>query len=70
MRTTRVQDARFVSISALVLMCSMIVGCSNESAQSDTQVPPGGRAKGQNEAGRGVYKAPNSRIKSSNIKTH
>ncbi len=70
MRKTRLQYARFPWILILILACSMLVGCSNESAQSDTQVPPGSQAKGQSEAGRDTYRAQSSRIKSSNIKTH
>ncbi len=70
MSKTRFQCGRIPPILTLITACSMIGGCSNESAQSDTQVPPGGQAKGQNEDDRGVYKAQNSRFKSSNIKTH
>ena len=66
MRSSCRQRERFPRVLASICVCSMFLGCNNESRQFGARVP----SSGQSEAGRETYKAQNSRVKSSNIKTH
>jgi hypothetical protein len=70
MRKTSFQRARYTRLLLVVCISSINFGCNNESRQSGAPVPISRQINGQTEAKRESYQPENSRITSSNIKTH